>query len=324
MRAVEARAFGGPENLVMADRPDPVPGPGEIVIDVAAAGVNPADTYMLTGTYVFRPDLPYVPCGDCAGVVSATGPGVEAPAPGARVFVSAALTGRLSGCLAERIVVAAGDVLPVPDGLGLDEAACLGVPYVTAHLALHDKGNVRAGETVFVHGASGAVGLAAVQLARAAGARVIGSAGTAEGLARVRREGAALAVDHGAPGYLDAVRDATAGTGPALIVEMLADVNLAADLDLAAASGRIVIVGCRGSVTIQPRVAMLKDIDIRGLAIWNARRDVVQSALSSIVEQAAPGGLRPVIGDRFGLHEAAEAFRATVRPGARGKILICP
>ncbi|TMV04234.1 NADPH:quinone reductase [Ruegeria sediminis] len=324
MKAIRVNAFGGPDQLVLFDVPDPVPGPGEVVIDVEAAGVNPADTYMLTGNYVFRPDLPYTPGGDCAGVVSATGPGVYGLNPGDRVFVSAGLSKIMSGAYAERALHRMEDVLPIPDGIGFAEAVCFGVPYVTAHLALFARGRAARGETVFIHGASGAVGTAAIQLAREAGLTVIGSAGSAAGLALVEAEGAQLAVDHGSPGYLDRVRDATEGRGPDLIVEMLADVNLAADMDLVAHSGRIVIVGCRGEISINPRVAMLKEIDIRGTAVWNASRDSVAVALSEILAGAANGKIRPVVGQRFGLKQAADAHRAVLQPGAKGKVVLCP
>jgi NADPH2:quinone reductase len=322
MKAIRAHAFGGPENLVLDDLPMPEPGPGEVAIEIHAAGVNPADTYMLSGHYAIKPELPYVPGGDCAGIVAAVGTGVTSCAPGDRVFVSAALGRDLSGCYAEYALRPAENVLPLPAGIGFAQAAALGVPYVTAHIALFTRGRAQAGETVFVHGASGAVGTAAIQLARRAGLRVIGSAGSAAGLAHLGAEGVDLAVDHGETGYLDKVRAATAGKGPDLILEMLANVNLAADMDLAAAFGRIVIIGCRGEATIAPRVAMMKELDILGTAVWNAPRALVGTALDDIAGGLADGSLRPVVGQRLALAEAAEAHRAVLRPGTAGKIVL--
>ena len=322
MRVIRAHSFGGPEVLQLESLPRPVPGSGEVLIDIHAAGVNPADTYMLTGNYAKVPDLPYIPGGDCAGVVAAVGPNVTAFARGDRVFVSAALGGDLSGCYAEAVVRSAKNVLSLPETTSFDQGAALGVPYATAHIALFARGRAKPGETVFIHGASGAVGSAAIQLGRRAGLRMIGSAGTPEGLDRVRAQGAELAVNHAQPGYLEVVRAATGGEGPALIVEMLADANLAADMTLAARYGRVVIVGCRGEVSIAPRIAMMKELDIMGMAIWNAPRELVTSAFCEITEGLHEGVLRPEIGMIFPLAQSAEAHRAVLRPGTRGKTIL--
>ncbi len=216
----------------------------------------------------------------------------------------------------------AEDVLALPDGVSFSQAAALGVPYVTAHIALFTRGRAQAGETVFIHGASGAVGTAAIQLARRAGLRVIGSAGSEAGLALLSSERVDLAVNHNEDGYLDQVRAATAGNGPDLILEMLADVNLAADMQLAATFGRIVIIGCRSDVTVSPRVAMMKELDIAGTAVWNAPRDLVSAALESISAGLADGSLCPVVGAHFPLAEAAKAHLAVLSPGTRGKIVL--
>ncbi|SDD26885.1 NADPH:quinone reductase [Ruegeria marina] len=322
MKAIRAHAFGGPETLVLDEIPAPEPGPGQVLIEMKAAGVNPADTYMLTGNYAITPDLPYIPGGDCAGVVATVGPQVEKFAPGDRVFVSAALGRDLSGCYAEYVLRPAENILPLPENVGFAEAAAIGVPYVTAHLALFTRGRAQAGETVFIHGASGAVGTAAIQLAHRAGMRAIGSAGSAAGLDLVRAQGAEVAVDHSRPGYLDQVRSATGGEGPALILEMLANANLAADMDLAAPFGRIVIVGCRGEIVISPRVAMMKELDIAGTAVWNAPRTRVLDTLADIGAGLADGSLRPVVNRTYPLAEAAEAQRDVLRPGARGKVVL--
>jgi len=324
MKAIRAHAFGGPENLVLDDVPTPDPGPSEVLIEIRAAGVNPADTYMLTGNYAITTDLPYIPGGDCAGLVVSVGSGAEAFTPGDRVFVSAALGRAMSGCYAEFVVRPAANVMPLPANVGFAEAAALGVPYVTAHFALFTRGRAQAGETVFIHGASGAVGTAAIQLARRAGLKVIGSAGSDAGLQQISAEGVDLAVDHTKPGYLDAVHLATGGTSPALILEMLANENLAADMDLAPQNGRIVIIGCRGDISISPRMAMLKELDILGTAIWNAPHDKVKTVLEDISAGLADGSLKPVIGRTYPLAEAAESHRKVLRAGATGKIILAP
>lgn len=324
MKAIRAHSFGGSDVLQMDDVDDPVPGPGEVVIDVRAAGVNPADTYMRNGTYAIVPDLPYVPGGDAGGVVSAIGAGVSDFAVGDRVFVGTAMSFDLTGCYAEKVRRKASEVLPLPDGVGFAEAAAFGVSYATAHYALFARGGARTGETVFIHGASGSVGTSAIQLAKRAGLTVIGSGGTARGLDLIGAEGADHAVDHTSENYLAEVTDLTAGKGPDLVLEMLANVNLAADMDVAAKYGRIIIIGNRGDITITPRVAMMKELDIRGIALWNATREQMAPIMQDIMAGVAEGALRPIIGREMPLSEAAAAHEAVLEPGAYGKIVLVP
>lgn len=324
MKAIRAHSFGGPEVLTLEDVADPVPGPGEVVIDVRAAGINPADTYMRSGTYAIVPELPYIPGGDAGGVVSGVGVGVEQYSIGDPVFVGTALSFDLTGCYAEKVKRKASEVLPLPAGVSFAAAAAFGVSYTTAHYALFERGGAIAGETVFIHGASGSVGTSAVQLAKRAGLTVIGSGGTAKGLELIRAEGADHAVDHSKDGYLEDVTRITGGTGPELILEMLANVNLVADMDLAAKYGRIVIIGNRGDITITPRVAMMKELDIRGIALWNATPEQVAPIMKDILAGVADGALRPIIGREMPLANAAASHVAVLEPGAYGKIVLVP
>lgn len=324
MKAIRAHSFGGPDVLQLDDIDDPVPGPDEVVIDVRAAGVNPADTYMRGGTYAIVPDLPYVPGGDAGGVVSAIGADVKEFAIGDAVFVGTAMSFDLTGCYAEKVRRKASEILPLPDGVGFAEAAAFGVSYSTAHYALFERGGARAGETVFIHGASGSVGTSAIQLAKRAGLTVIGSGGTERGIDLIRSEGADHAVNHTSDNYLAEVTDLTGGRGPDLILEMLANVNLAADMDVAAKYGRIVIIGNRGDITITPRVAMMKELDIRGIALWNATRQQMAPIMKDILAGVAEGALRPIIGREMSLSEAAAAHVAVLEPGAYGKIVLVP
>ena len=324
MKAIRAHSFGGPEVLQLDEVNDPIPGPGEVVIDVCAAGINPADTYMRTGTYAIVPELPYVPGGDAGGVISAIGPGVEEYSVGDPVFVGTALSFDLTGCYAEKVKRKASEVLPLPSGISFAEAAAFGVSDTTAHYALFERGDARAGETGFIHGASGSVGTSAIQLAKRAGLKVIGSGGTAKGLELIVNEGADHAVDHTKEGYLDEVTRFTGSIGPELILEMLADVNLAADMDLAAKFGRIIVIGNRGEITINPRVAMMKELDIRGIALWNATPEQVKLMMKDILAGVADGALRPIIGREMPLAEAAAAHVAVLEPGAFGKIVLNP
>ena len=324
MKAIRGHSFGGPEVLRLDDIADPMPGPGEIVFDMRATGVNPADTYMRNGTYAIVPPLPYIPGGDAAGVVSAVGPGVTAFKIGDKVFTGTALTFDMTGCYAEKVKRKTSEIMPLPDNVSFAQAAAFGVSYTTAHYALFARGGARVGETVFIHGASGSVGTAAIQLAKRAGLRVIGSGGTATGLSLILAEGSDYAVNHTEAGYLDTVKQATGGKGPDLILEMLANVNLAADMDLAAKYGRIVIIGNRGEITITPRVAMMKELDIRGIALWNAPADQMGPMMADILAGVASGDLRPIIGREMPLAAAAEAHVAVLRPGAHGKIVLVP
>jgi NADPH2:quinone reductase len=324
MKAIRAHAFGGADVLQLDDVDDPVPGPGEVVIDVRAAGVNPADTYMRNGTYAIVPDLPYIPGGDAAGVVCAVGDGVDDYALGDRVFAGTAQSFDFTGCYAEKLKRTTEQIAPLPENVDFAEAAAFGVSYTTAHYALFERGGACAGEAVFIHGASGSVGTSAIQLAKRAGLKVIGSGGTAKGLDLIRAEGADHAVDHTQDGYLDDVREQTGGTGPEIVLEMLANVNLAADMDLVAKYGRIIVIGNRGDVTITPRVAMMKEIDIRGIALWNATHEQMKPIMDDILAGVADGALRPVIGRQFPLSEAAAAHVAVLEPGAHGKIVLIP
>jgi NADPH2:quinone reductase len=191
-------------------------------------------------------------------------------------------------------------------------------------LALFERGGAQAGETVFIHGASGSVGSSAIQLAKRAGLRVIGSAGTSKGLELVRAEGANHAVNHTEAGYINEVRRVTGDKGPELILEMLANVNLAADMELAAKYGRIIVIGNRGEITVNPRVAMMKELDIRGIALWNATAAQTKPIMQDILAGVTEGSLRPLVGREMRLSEAAAAHVAVLEHGVGGKIVLIP
>ena len=324
MKAIRAHAFGGPEVLQLDEVDDPVAGTGEVEIDVRAAGVNPADTYMRLGTYAIVPALPYTPGGDAGGVIAEVGPDVEGLAVGDRVVVGTALSFEMTGCYAEKVKRKATEVRRLPDAISFAQATAFGVSYVTAHQALFARGGARAGETVFIHGASGSVGTSAIQLAKRAGLTVIGSGGSRQALDLIRDQGAALAVNHTAPDYLDAVSAHTGGKGPALILEMLANVNLAADMKLAAKFGRIIVIGNRGEIAINPRLAMMKELDIRGVALWNMTPDQVKPIMDDLLSAAADGSINPVVGREMPLAEASAAHVAVLESGVHGKLVLVP
>ncbi len=322
MRAIRVQAFGGPEQLTLADVPTPEPGVGQVRVRVHAAGVNPVDTYVRAGTYARKPALPFTPGTDAAGIVEAVGPEVRGVAAGERVYVAALLAAHHTGTYAECVVCDAAAVHPLPAAVSFAAGAAVGVPYLTAYRALFQRARLRAGERVLVHGASGGVGIAAVQLARAAGAVVVGTAGTEAGRELVRSEGAQVVADHTADGYLDRIAAATGGVD--VVVEMLANVNLERDLDLLAPRGRVVIVGNRGTLTFNPRAAMVKEADVLGTMLWNATPEENASAHAGVVAGLESGVLRPVVGRQLPLASAAQAHQDVLAPGAHGKIVLLP
>jgi NADPH2:quinone reductase len=320
MKAIRVREFGPPEVMRMEETPDPSPGPGQVLVRVRAVGVNPVETYIRSGTYARRPALPYTPGHDAAGIVEAVGSGVAGVAPGDRVYTSETVT----GAYAELALCAASRVHPLPASVSYAQGAGVGVPCATAWRALFQRTRAVPGETVLVHGASGGVGVAAVQIARAAGLRVFGTAGTAEGLAMVRHEGAHAVFDHRSAGYLEEAVAATGGRGFDVILEMLANVNLPRDLKVLAMGGRVVVIGNRGTVEIDPRDAMARDASVVGMSLFNmpdADRAVVHAALVAGLEN---GTVRPVIGRELPLSAAPESHGAVMSPGARGKIVLIP
>jgi NADPH2:quinone reductase len=212
----------------------------------------------------------------------------------------------------------------LPDRLTAEQGAAIGIPYATAWRALVQRANAQPGECVLVHGASGGVGLAAVQIARSLGLRVIGTAGTPQGADLVRAQGADHVLDHTKPGYLDALPGLTEGAGPAVILEMLANVNLAHDARAIAKRGRIIVIGCRGPVEINPRDLMVREADVRGLLLFNGTADELAAIHGGLAAPLASGALTPVVSRTFPLAEAARAHTAVLERGASGKIVLIP
>lgn len=319
MKAIRVHQFGGPEVLTLEEVPDLQPGRGALLVRIEAIGVNPVDTYRRSGS---NPDLkrPYTPGSDAAGLVEAVGQGVRRFKSGDRVYTS----GTLTGAYAEAALCEEGQVHPLPKQISFEQGAAIGVPYATAYRALFQKARAVPGETVLIHGATGGVGLAAVQLARAAGMIVIGTGGTPKGRDLVSEQGAHHVLDHHAPGYLDQVRTLTDGRGVDLVLEMLANVNLGKDLRAVAEGGRVVVIGSRGSVEINPRDAMNEEVTILGMLLFNATIKEMASIHAALGAGFTNGALRPVIGRRFPLAEAAQAHQAVMAPGTYGKIILIP
>jgi NADPH2:quinone reductase len=320
MKAIRVHEFGGPEVMKLEDTPEPLPGSGQVLVGVKAAGVNPVDAYIRTGTYAVKPALPYTPGMDAAGVVEALGPGVSGRKVGDRVYVG----GTLSGAYASLVLCEAWQVHTLPDSVTFAQGAAVNVPYATAYRALFTRAQAQAGETVLVHGASGGVGVASLQMARAAGMVVIGTAGTDKGRNLVAEQGAHHVVDHRAPGYLEQIMKITRGRGVDVVLEMLANVNLGKDLTILAPRGRVVVIGSRGPVEINPRDTMRRDASILGFTLLNATREELASIHAALVAGLESGTLRPIVGREMPLAEAPHAHQAVMEPGAYGKIALIP
>lgn len=322
MKAIVVREFGPPEVMKLEELPDPTPGRGQVLVRVNAVGVNPVETYIRAGTYARKPSLPWVPGTDVAGIVERVGPEAMTFMAGDRVYAHGVAAGH--GGYAELALCDQSQVHPLPLHVTFQQGAAIGVPYGTAWRALFLRAQARAGETVLVHGASGGVGVAAVQIARASGLRVIGTAGTDEGLALVRDQGAHEVLNHRSEGYLQQVMPMTGGRGVDVVLEMLANVNLDHDLDVLALRGRVMVVGNRGRVEIDPRKIMGKDGTVLGMTMFNATTEELHQVHAALVAGLENGTLKPVIGRELPLADAAKAHVAVMEPGAFGKIVLIP
>jgi len=324
MKAIVVREYGKPEVMKLEENaPDPTPGPGDVLVRIRAAGVNPVDAYIHSGTYARKPPLPYTPGFDGAGEVERVGAEVKDFAPGDRVYVGGpGVNPAGSGTYAERAIVLPAHLHKLPPRTTFQQGAALGVPYATAYRALFQRAGARPGETVLVHGATGGVGIACVELAHARGLRVIGTGGTDAGLASVRERGAEFAFNHRSPNYTDEIMRATGGKGVNLIVEMAAHVNLDRDLALLARFGRVAVVGNRGRVEIDPRLAMGRDAAVLGMTLFNVSDADLVEIHAAITAGLANGTLNPVVGRELPLADAARAHDAVMEPGALGKIVL--
>jgi NADPH2:quinone reductase len=320
MKAILVREFGDPDVLKLEEVPTPQPTAGQVLVRVKATGVNPYDTYMRNGTYAIKPSLPYTPGSDAAGTIESVGAGVTRIKRGDRVYTA----NTLSGAYAEYALALESQVHPLPDRVSFPQGAGVWVPYGTAYHALRHSADARGGETVLVHGASGGVGIAAVQIARAMGLVVLGTAGTPKGLDLARREGAHHVFDHRQSGYHDAILHATGGRGVDVVLEMLANVNLGSDLKLLAKDGRVIVIGSRGDVTITPRDLMTRRASVRAFTLWSVSDAEAREIHAAIAAGLDNGSLRPIVGRELPLTQAAQAHRDVLAPGAFGKIALIP
>ena len=320
MKAILVGQFGGPEVLKLEEVPTPKPAAGQVLVRIHAAGVNPYDTYMRTGSYAQKPALPYTPGSDGAGVIEAVGEGVKKVQAGDRVYTAKTIT----GAYAEYALALEEQVHTLPAKISFSQGAGVWVPYGTAYHALIHSAKAHASETVLVHGASGGVGIASVQMARAMGLTVLGTAGTPRGRDLAKREGAQQVFDHGRAGYQDEILKATGARGVDIILEMLANVNLAHDLKLLAIRGRVIVIGNRGEVTINARELMARRGSIRAFTLWGITPAEEADIHAGLIAGLENGTLRPVVAKELPLAEAARAHQDILEPGAAGKIVLAP
>ena len=308
MKAIRVHEFGGPEVMKLEEVPDIEAGPHQVIVHIRA------------GMHARKPPLPYTPGSDAAGDVVAVGEGVRRFKAGDRVYTS----GSLTGAYAEQALCEENQVHRLAERVSYQQGAAVNVPYATAYRALFQRAQAQPGEAVLVHGASGGVGTGAVQLARAAGFTVIGTGGTERGRELVKENGAHHVLDHSAADYLDQLMQLTDGRGVDVILEMLANVNLAKDLTVLAPRGRVVVIGNRGTIEINPRDAMGRDATILGMSLFNASERELAIIHAALVAGLERGTLNPVAGQELTLADAARSHQEVMKPGAYGKIVLIP
>ena len=320
MKAIVVRQVGEPEVMKVEEVDLPQLTDSQVLVKIEAAGVNPVDTYLRTGIHAHAPKLPYTPGKDGAGVVEAVGEGVTQFKPGDRVYTANTVT----GTYAEYAICNKVDLGRLPDNVSCEKGACIWTPYATAYRALFQKAEAVFGETVLVHGASGGVGLAAVQWAKGSGLNVIGTASSPEGKKLVADNGADAVFDHTDEDHFEQIREFSGGKGVDIIIEMLANVNLERDFECLAMFGRITIVGNRGSLQFTPRLAMTKDATIYGMSLFNSPQSQRDEIHTAIFEGLSNGSLDPVVSRTFPLADAAQSHHDVIENKALGKIVLIP
>jgi putative PIG3 family NAD(P)H quinone oxidoreductase len=323
MRAVVITEPGGPEVLQWEEVPDPEPGPGEVLIDVAAAGVNRADLLQRQGHYPPPPGASHYPGMEVSGRIVATGADVTGWQPGDEVCALMA-----GGGYAEKVAVPAGQVLPVPAGLSLVDAAALPETTCTVHSNLVQVGGLRTGETLLVHGGASGIGTTAIQLGKALGARVICTAGSPAKLERCRELGADVAISYRDEDFVEVVKDVTDGHGADVILDIMGASYLARNLAALATEGRLVIIGRQGGNRAELDLGLLqsKRASIHATTLRNQPVAEKSAIVAAVTDQVWPlvsaGTVTPVIHELVPMAEAAKAHRLLEEGGHTGKVLL--
>jgi NADPH2:quinone reductase len=319
MKAMQIQEFGPPEVMRYEEVFLPEPADDQILIDVKAVGVNPVDTYIRSGIYGPR-QFPLTLGFDAAGVVRRVGAAVKRVAVGQRVFTA----GSVSGTYAQQCLCLESQVSRLPEKTTFAQGAALGIPYGTAYRALFQRAHAAAGQSVLIHGGSGGVGLAAIQFAKAAGLTVIATAGTEEGRQLLREQGADCVTDHHAADHFDQVLHFTNEQGVDILLEMLANVNLAKDLKIMAKKGQLVIIGSRGPVEVDPRDIMARELNMYGTLVLLATETERAQAFTAIETGLTEGKLNPVIAMELPLGEAPRTHYEIMESAHHGKIVLIP
>ena len=324
MRAIVVDRWHEPKELVARELPDPVPRAGEVVLEVEAAGCNFFDILLVQGKYQMKPAFPFVPGAEVAGVVRELGPGVSGVELGARVFAGLAL-----GAFAERVALPASALHRMPDAMSFPEGAAFPVVYPTSFAALVYRANLRAGETLLVHAAAGGVGIAAVQIGKALGARVIATAGGADKLDVARRAGADEAIDYSRGDWVEAVKRATNGRGADVIYDPVGGEIFDGSMTCIAWNGRLLVIGFASGVIpeVKANRILLKNISVVGLH-WGAyaqhEPERVPEVFAGLAKLYDEGHVRPVIFGTYSLDEVPQALEALAGRATFGKVIIAP
>ncbi len=318
MKAIIVKEFGDAGVLKFEEIADLTPKENQILVKIEAAGVNPVDTYIRSGTHAQKPELPYTPGKDAAGIIEKTGANITKFKVGDRVLT----TGSITGTYAEFCLCEENQLIKLPENVSFEQGAGVFVPYATSFRALFQKAKVQFGETLLVHGASGGVGIAAIQWAKNAGLKIIGTASSEDGKKLVKEQGADFVFDHSKENYLNEIKEVTDGIGVDVILEMLANENLVKDFEVLKMFGRITVIGNRGSLDFNPRLAMGKDVSILGMSLFNAPESDMDEIYEAIFKGLSEGFLNPVIGKSFPLAEAAKAHQFVIEEKAFGKIVL--
>lgn len=319
MRALLCTELGPPSRLAVAEVDDPAPGPGEVVVDVEAAGLNFPDTLIIEGKYQFKPDLPFVPGGEAAGMVAAVGEGVDRVSVGDRVIALAAY-----GAFAEKWKVPAAAVAPIPPGLTLVQAAAFGLTYGTSYYALKDRVRLQADETLLVLGAAGGVGSAAIELGKAMGARVIAAASSDEKLAWATDLGADATIDYSTTDLRDAIKELTDGHGVDVVYDPVGGDFTEAALRSTAWNGRLAVIGfAAGDIPSIPlNLALLKGVSIVGV-FWGRSMSeeprLHRQNFSDLAAMIGDGRISPRVSAEFTLDQYEEAFELFADRKVKGK-----
>ncbi len=320
MKAIVVREYGEPEVMQIEEVEVLSPTGSQVLVKIEAAGVNPVDTYLRTGIHAHAPKLPYTPGKDGAGTVEGVGEGVSQFKTADRVYTA----GSISGTYAEYALCDESHLGKLPDNVDFVAGAGVWTPYATSYRALFQKAEAKAGETVLIHGASGGVGIAAVQWVKNAGLTVIGTASSPDGKQLAAENGADAVFDHSDEDHLSEIRNFTGGKGVNVIIEMLANENLERDFEAISMFGRIVVVGNRGSLQFTPRQAMTKETTILGMSLFNAPKEKLDEIRDAIYVGLVRGFLKPPVSRSFPLTDAPLAHHAVIEQKANGKIVLIP